>query len=79
MDNHWIEKEVWNQESENKTKRDLPECTFVEYDKYGETKRCYFKPSPAVCSLCILGELVGVLGYLQMDLEEIRKVVEKNV
>jgi hypothetical protein len=60
------------------TYKEQPLCTFCEFDKDGDEKHCWFKPSPEVCQLCLIGELIAELQYLRGDYEAARKREEER-
>lgn len=58
------EKLNWLNTIYNDNENGITNCPFVEYSTTGHEKRCYLKPSPEICKLCILGSISDILCSL---------------
>ena len=68
----WL-KSIYDEEG-SQTKKERPHCIFAELGSDDETKACWFKASPQVCFLCLMGELIQILGNINATLKEIEDV-----
>ncbi len=67
---------IWDEKG-SEIKSERPHCRFSEWDQYGDNKACWFKASPQVCLLCLMGELVQVLVSIDEDLKDINKSLSR--
>ena len=65
----WIES-IWDVEG-TEIKKERHKCPFNELDQRGDLKDCWFKASPQVCLLCLMGDLIEMLSSIKERLEHI--------